>query len=194
MRLLPVPPMLAGIVSTALSVCDRTEYSVSGPCEACGGLLSGYDTRRKRFAVLSEDGKERVLEVIIHRSYCRSCKKILTPEDPFYPGTRAGAPVVDLCRSLAETMPYNRVATRLAQMGVVVDRWSVRSYCRSSLPPPLVVALFGMKVPVSLITLSSLAGMPGPAGRPGSGDILLACRFPSRVQPVAPPAGSPPAG
>jgi len=184
--------MLAGIVSTALSVCDRTEYSVPGSCPSCGGILSGYDTRKRRFAVLYEDDRETTIDVIIHRSYCRSCGRIAVPDDPFYPGTRMGSPVVDLCRSFAATMPCSRVSTRLAQMGVIVDRWTVRSYCRAPLPQPPVVPVFGMQVPVSIISLSSFAGMPDKAGRINGEEILAACRFPAQWRPAMPAVPAPP--
>jgi hypothetical protein len=188
-RLLPLPPMLTGVVSTALMVCDKTEYSVQGPCESCGGNLSGYDSRKKRFAVLCEDGKETTIVVIIHRAYCRSCGKIAVPEEPFYHGTRFGSPVVDLCRTLAETIPYSRVATRLGQMGIIIDRGSVRSYCHAPFFPPPSIVVFGMKIPVSIISLSSLAGKLGDTDRISGDDILAACQYPSRNKPVPDTSG-----
>jgi hypothetical protein len=182
--------MLAVIVSTALMVCDRTEYSVQGTCESCGGTLSGYDSRKKKFAVLCGEGKETTIGVIVHRAYCRTCGKIAVPEEPFYHGTRSGSPVVDLCRTLAATMPYSRVATRLGQMGIIIDRGSVRSYCRAPFVPPPSVDVFGMKIPISIISLSSLAGTLGDTDRLKGDDVLAACRYPSRSIPVPGMPGS----
>nr|WP_320160450.1 hypothetical protein [uncultured Methanoregula sp.] len=183
MRLRPVPPMLTGIVHTALQVCDGTEYRVEGPCTFCGGTPSGYDVRTKRFAILCDEEGDHPVAVSLHRAYCRSCGRIILPDEPFYPGTRMGSPVVDLCRALAETMPCGRVATRLEQMGVRVDRWSVRSYTRKQIAPLPMVAVFGMMIPVSIISLSALAGSGGDTGPASGEDILTACRFPSRHVP-----------
>ncbi len=184
MRLRPLPSILTGIVLSSLRVCDRTEYFVQGTCRSCGGRLSGYDTRVKRFAVIcTNEGNERI-NVILHRAYCRTCGRIWTPEAPFYPGTRAGSPVVDLCRALSETIPSGQVATRLSQMGVFVDRWTVRSYWKASFTPPPTIPVFGMNIPISIISLSSLAQSQDHEGHTNGEDILAACFYPSRERPV----------
>ena len=72
---------------------------------------------------------------------------------------------------------------RFGQMGVKVDRWSVRTYCRIPFAPPPTVAAFGMNIPVSIISLSALAGTPYDAGRARSEDVLAACYYPSRKNP-----------
>lgn len=180
MRLRPIPPMLTQVVQAALRVCDGTEYFAAGVCRSCGGTLSGYDTRTKRFALLNDDDGSHLVEVILHRAYCRECGRIWMPDEPFYPGTRAGSPVVDLCRALSPTMPAGQVAARLGMMGVTIDRWSVRSYCRLPFPPPSTVAAFGMNIPVSLFSLSSLAGIHTDEGQPPGEDVLSACNYPSR--------------
>lgn len=179
-RLRPLPPLLTNVVQMALQVCDRTEYPVEGTCGTCGGTLSGYDTRTKRFAILCNDEGDRTIEVFLHRAYCRTCGQIWMPEVPFYSGTRVGSPVVDLCRAFSTTMPCGQVATRLGQMGVKVDRWSVRSYCRIPLAPLPTVAAFGMNIPVSIISLSTLAEIQGDAGHARGRDVIAACYFPSR--------------
>ncbi|MFA4875823.1 MAG: hypothetical protein WC586_00290 [Methanoregula sp.] len=178
MRLRPIPPILANIVHSAIQVCNGTHYFSRGACRSCGGVLSGYDTRSKRFAVICDDDREHTVEVFIHRAYCRSCGRILVPEGPFYPGIRTGSPVVDLCRALSTTMSYGRVSARLAHMGVKVDRWSVRAYCQSPYIPPPTVAAFGMDIPLSIISLSALAGSPGTAGCAQGDDVLFACYLP----------------
>jgi hypothetical protein len=173
--------MLGGIVQAALKVCDGTEYFTRGSCSACGGTLSGYDTRAKRFALLRDEDGDHPVEVILHRAYCLSCGKIVHPEEPFYPGTRAGSPVIDLCRVFSETMPYGRVAARLGQLGIAVDRWSVRAYCRTPHIPPPAIAAFGLRLPVSVISLSSLTGSVHETGQICGEDILAACYHPSRA-------------
>ncbi|MDO9550224.1 MAG: hypothetical protein Q7J03_04565 [Methanoregula sp.] len=172
--------MLTNVVQTALQVCEGTEYAVEGLCGLCGGTLSGYDIRSKRFAVLRDDDVDHTLEVNLHRAYCRTCGGILMPEEPFYHGTRLGSPVVDLCRTFSTTMSCGQVATRLGQMGVKVSRWSVRAYCRLPYAPPPSVAVFGLNVPVSIISLSSLSGIPSDSRCARGRDVLIACNYPSR--------------
>jgi hypothetical protein len=183
-RLRPLPPMLTNIVLAALQVCEGTEYHVEGSCKSCSGTLSGYDTRTKRFAIICDDGDDHTVEVFLHRSYCLTCGRIWLPEEPFYPGTRVGSPIVDLCRAFSATMSCGQVATRLGQMGVKVDRWSVRAYCCLPYAPPQSVAVFGMNVPVSIISLSSLSGIPGDSRYARSRDVLTACNYPSRKCPL----------
>jgi len=175
--------MLTGVVHTALQACDRSEYFTVGSCPSCGGILSGYDSRTRQFVVLRDDEQDHPVTVILHRAYCRSCGRICVPDEPFYPGTRVGSPVVDLCRVLAETMSCGRVATRLNQMGIVIDRWSVRSYVKKQLPPVRVVTAFGMRIPVTVISLSGLAGSHIHSGHTGGEDVLAACNYPSRSLP-----------
>jgi hypothetical protein len=182
MKLRPVQPLLSGIVNTALRACDQTEYSVHGSCKFCGGTLSGYDTRLKQFATLVDPSGEHSLEVILHRSYCRSCGKIVSPEEPFYPGTRVGSPVVDLCRAFNGSMSSGRVSVLLGQMGVRVDRWSVRGYSKKPFPAFSGVTAFGLKIPVSILSLSSMAGLLDDTGKLDGDDVLAACNYPARFR------------
>ncbi|MCK9579160.1 MAG: hypothetical protein M0Q92_01770 [Methanoregula sp.] len=178
MALRPIPPMLTQVVQAALLVCDKTEYFTRRICPLCGGIMSGYDKRTKRFAFLCDSDDNQLVEVVIHRAYCRQCGRIWKPEEPFYEGTRIGSPVVDLCQTLSASQSCGHVAMLLEKMGIKVDRWSVRSYNHLSIPPPQTVAAFGMRIPVSIITLSALAN--GDAGHISGEDILTACNYPSR--------------
>ncbi|NMB77548.1 MAG: hypothetical protein GYA23_00445 [Methanomicrobiales archaeon] len=180
MRLRPVPPLLPDVIRAAIRVCDMTEYSPVGHCPSCGGTLSGYDTRTKRFAVLCDADGDWPVEVIIHRAYCRECGRIVVPEEPFYPGTRIGSPIVDLCTTLASSGSHGNVTAFLDRLGVKVDRWSVRSYCHLSIPAPKTISMFGMQLPASIIVLSSLAGDIAQGQKARGTDVLAACNFPSR--------------
>jgi hypothetical protein len=176
-------PMVIEVVQAALQVCDRTEFFARGVCHSCGGALSGYDTRTKRFALVSDDNGDHPVEVILHRAYCRECGKIWMPEEPFYAGTRIGSPVVDLCQTLAMSLYSGHVAEVLDRMGVKVDRWSVRSYSNLPIAPPPTVAVFGMNIPLSIVALSSLNGDGGKDGPVTGADILDACNHPSQNRP-----------
>jgi hypothetical protein len=81
-------------------------------------------------------------------------------------------------------MSCGQVSTRLGQMGVLVDRWTVRSYCDALFTPPQTIPVFGMNIPVSIISLSSLAQSQDHAGHTRGEDVLAACFYPSRDRPV----------
>ncbi|MDP3564762.1 MAG: hypothetical protein Q8R70_09765 [Methanoregula sp.] len=179
MRIRKIHPIINGIIHTALRTCEGVRFHPGPVCSSCGSHLSGYDERKKRFAILLEDEISRPLYVIIQRSYCHNCGLIAVPEEPFYPGTRIGSPVVDLCRSLSATMPYSRVSTYLERMGVLVNRWSARYYSCTPLPEVPAVEIFGMQLPCSIITLSMLDGTLEVPGDPGMEEILAACNYPS---------------
>jgi hypothetical protein len=169
---------MSGLIRTALHVCEGVRFHTSSTCRYCGGTLSGYDERRKKFAILLEDDKPNPVHVVIQRSYCRNCGNFSVPQGPFYPDTRIGSPVVDLCRSLSTEMSYSRASTYLGRMGVLVDRWSVRHYARTPLPEVPSVELFGMQIPVSIIALSTLAVSVPESGNPDMVDVLTACKYP----------------
>jgi hypothetical protein len=171
--------MLINIIHTALQSCENVRFHAGSTCPYCGGAISGYDERKKRFAILVEDNVQSPVHVIIQRSRCRSCGKISAPQEPFYPMTRIGSPVVDLCRTLSMAMPYSRASTYLWKMGVVVDRWSVRHYVLMPGRELPAVDLFGMKIPLSIISLSTLAGSLSDPGHLKMEDILEACNYPS---------------
>lgn len=185
MRLRQIPPILINIIHTALNVCDGVSFSAGETCPHCGGRLSGYDERKKRFAVLHENEKTIVIYVIIRRSWCRKCERIINPPEPFYPGTRIGAPVVDLCRTFSRVMPFNRTSRYLDHMGVMVDRWSVRHYAHLPLRELRTIDVFDMKLPVSIIYLSTLAGSLPATGSLDQETILETCNYPSEAQGVS---------
>ena len=51
-------------------------------------------------------------------------------------------------------MPYHRTARVLEQMGLAIDRGSVRNYARRELGPIASTDIYGFRVPMSVITLS----------------------------------------
>ncbi len=179
MRIRKIHPIITGIIHTALRTCEGVRFHPGPVCSSCGSHLSGYDERKKRFAILLEDEISRPLHIIIQRSYCHNCGMIAVPEEPFYPGTRIGSPVVDLCRSLSSTMPYSRVSTYLEMMGVQVNRWSARHYSCTPLPEVPAVELFGIQLPHSIISLSVLSVSLEMPRAPGMEEILAACNYPS---------------
>lgn len=156
-----IPPLLSDLVHTTLILCDGILFDECGACPHCGGELTGYDMKKKQFAIVIEHEQKRVVSVLVKRFICRQCGQVSLANQPFYPGTRIGSPVVDLCVTLGGTMPYSRVSSCLAEMGIVVDRWSVRNYVRKTGPRIPAIDMFGVMIPLSMVSLSSLAvGLP----------------------------------
>ena len=50
-----IPPMLSTIVQAGLVAVDSATFGELAACPACGGPVSGYDTRKKVFAVVREN-------------------------------------------------------------------------------------------------------------------------------------------
>jgi hypothetical protein len=179
-----IPPLLSDLAHTTLTSCDGVLFDQSEACPHCGGEISGYDVKKKQFAVVMEGEQKRPVYVLVKRFLCHRCGQISLADQPFYPDTRIGSPVVDLCVTLGETMPYSRVSSSLAEMGIMVDRWSVRNYGQKNRRTVPAVDMFGIRIPLSIVSLSTLAvGIPE-GGRIDAAELLAACNFPSRSKPL----------
>jgi len=173
------PPMVTDIVQTALLACDGIEFSDLAACPSCGGEVCGYDTRKKQFAVIIENDKKRIIHILVKRFYCKSCSKLCYADEPFYPDTRIGSPVIDLCKTFAVTHPFSRTATYLSLMGIVIDRGSVRNYAQRTFGVIPTADIFGMHLPLSILSISSLAANIGEGSSIKGSDVLASCGFPS---------------
>ena len=173
------PPLVIDIIQTALSVCDGIEFSTLASCPSCSGDVQVYDTRKKQFAVIIENEKKRIINIRVKRFYCKSCKSLFKADEPFYPDTRVGSPVIDLCKTFAATMPFSRAATHLSLLGIVIDRGSVRNYSKRDFGEISTVEVFNLHLPFSIISLSTLAASAGEGGGIKGTEVLAACGFPS---------------
>ena len=183
-----IHPMLAAIVSAALSAVDGVLFTECTACPVCGGSLRGYDTKKKQFVVVMDGDKQRTLYVYVKRFYCRECRRLCYADEPFYPGTRVGSPVIDLGLTISATMPPNRVAAYLAALGIVVNRTTCRLYAKRTFPAVPTTDVFGIRIPLSVVTLSTLATGTGEGGRIEGAEVLAACGFPSAYRaPLHPP-------
>ncbi len=182
-----IPPLLADIVQNGISVVGGMTFTDHTVCPACGGSLAGYDTKRKQFAHLKIDDDQRTLYVSVKRFYCTSCHKICYADEPFYPDTRIGSVIIDICIALSMTMPVNRVPAYLAAMGIIVDRSSCRLYIqnnrsyyvRNNVRYVETNDIFGVHLPHSVFTLSALANDPHDGSHIEGADVIAACGFPS---------------
>lgn len=171
--------MLASLVLTGLEVMDGVRFEDPAACPACGGHLTGHDWISRTFATLREDDADRDITVRVKRFSCTSCGKISSAPAPFYPGTRIGSPVIDLCVVLKRSLPVSRIASYLAAEGIVLDRGSCRNYARKNLGDIPVIPLYGTLIPSSVFSLSLLAGRRPEGGTVKGAEALLACGFPA---------------
>jgi hypothetical protein len=66
-------------------------------------------------------------------------------------------------------------------MGVLVDRWTVRHYTSMPLPVIPVMELFGMQIPLSILSLSTLDGTVRDLEYLDMEEVLTACNYPSKI-------------
>jgi hypothetical protein len=187
----PVPPMLADLVATSFSALDGVEFSDLSSCPDCGGEVRGHDMKKRRFAVITAAKGRTEITVWVRRYYCTRCGALCSSPAPFYPDTRVGAPVVDLCRVLAREYSFSQAAKILAAMGIVLDRGSVRNYAALDIGIVPSIELWGLHLPGSLLSLISLTiGRSQGAPVPGA-EVLRACGLPAADRAPLHPPGSP---
>jgi hypothetical protein len=171
--------MVTDIVQAAISIFDGLEFTGLPACPACGGPVRGYDTRRKKFAVIVDREGEHVITVRIRRFTCRICQVLCYADEPFYPDTRIGSPVIDLFFTLSSAMPPRRAARIIDAMGIRVDRTTWRNYTGRNFGAIPAADVYGMRLPFSVLALSSLAARAGEGSRIVGAEVLNACGFPS---------------
>jgi hypothetical protein len=76
-------------------------------------------------------------------------------------------------------MPFNRAAAYLENLGIEIDRGTVRNYIRGAFPEIPTTDIFGIRLPLSIISLSELAARTNEGGRIPGTEVLAACGFPS---------------
>lgn len=174
-----IHPIFSELVPAALSACHGILFDTLTSCPHCGGALSGYDVKKKHFAEVFDVTGAKTVTVRVKRFRCSECRAVVYADQPFYQNTRVGSPIVDLCVILSTCMPYARVATILLQFGVNVDRWSVRNYamkCPRQIPT---AELYGLVLPISIISLASRTVNNSSDTSIDAPDILSACGYPS---------------
>ena len=156
MRKVQIPSMLSDIVTSAITSADDAIFTECAKCPFCGGAVKAHDMRRKKYATVMEDGKRRQIHVFVKRYYCTECGRLCYADSPFYPDTRMGMPVVDLCTTLIEKHPFHHAARILRSLNIIVDRGTLRNYAqRKDLPHPEVIEMYGIDIPLSIFELSA---------------------------------------
>jgi len=171
-----IPPILCDVFQTTFSACDGLIFNRYRSCPHCGSNVTGYDRKKKQFAVLTDGQRNKTIIIIVKRFRCITCGKIFSADAPFYPKTRIGSPIVDLCITLGQTMPFSRVSTHLAFLGIIVDRWTVRKYVLSNRHRSIATTeLYGIRVPRSLVSLIALVASANEKNPLNSQEVLAAC-------------------
>ena len=166
-----ISPVISDIVNAALWGMEGIRFENLDRCPYCRGKIRGYDFKKKHFACVLSEGKPYYIDVAVKRFFCHECGRLSYAYEPFYPGTRMGIPVVDLCVSLGSSMPFNRVSGVLKKMNVVVDRGTVRNYVNMQYHEERCVDMFGLNLPFSIMNLGIKVINKG--GAPMSGDEAL---------------------
>jgi hypothetical protein len=178
-RKILVHPMLPTVIQAGIASLDGQSYTSLDACPSCGGGIAGYDTKRRFFTTLHDPGGDRDIFVFVKRFRCRACGLVSPAEAPFYPDTRIGAPVVDLCVILSKEMNCSRAARVINALGIVIDRGTVRNNASRDFIPPPATEFFGFRLPVSIISLTMFTPgsfQPGPVIRT---ETLAPTRLPS---------------
>ena len=173
--------MLPTVIQAGIATLNGQSYTSLDACPSCGGEVTGYDTKQRFFITLAEPGGNRDIIVNVRRFRCRACGLVSPAKAPFYPDTRIGAPVVDLCVTLSREMNCSRAARVINALGIVIDRGTVRNYSSRGFTLPPSTEFFGFRLPVSVISLTMFTPgsfQPGtvtgtepltPAGNPSAG-------------------------
>jgi len=174
-----IPPLIIDIVQSGLSICEGVIFNIRDSCPACGGSLSGYDTKKKQFAVLLDEHGRHPVHVYVKRFSCRQCHMICFADEPFYPDTRIGSPLIDLGITLASRMPCYRATAIMKHLGMGIDRGTIRNYMNRTFPEITTTTLFNITLPVSILSLANLSTRFSEGGRIPGTEVLAACGFPS---------------
>jgi len=177
-KIIKIPSLIASVVQNALYGLEGMEFTLLDCCPHCGGVVRYHDIRKKRFATIIIDGEKRIINVLVTRYYCKACGRLCYASAPFYPNTKFGSPVIDLCITLARVHPYNHSARILQEMGVVVDRGTIRNFFSRDIPEVSYAKMYGLPIPLSIFHLSDLSCRRRQQRHVSQEDILKVCGFP----------------
>ncbi|MBN1166526.1 MAG: hypothetical protein JXA44_05265 [Methanospirillaceae archaeon] len=176
MKSIFIPPMISEVVYNALTGVDGALFDAFPSCQ-CGGKIQSHDTIKRRFSRVIADGTIKDVQVQVRRFICKECGLLISSPAPFYINTRFGAPIIDLCLTLAKNHPYYQTARILEQMGIIVDRGTVRNIVLHHNHTVEIGLIIGIFIPVSIINLSTLITSCEPKDPPSGAEIMKALGF-----------------
>lgn len=178
MKVIKIPSILSSVIISALTGIDSMDFTLISGCHYCRGPVRFHDIRAKRFATVIENGEKRNITVRVYRYYCRECGKLCYARAPFYPNMKFGSPVADLCMTLAREHPFNHTGKILQEIGIVVDRGTIRNISALDLPPVSYAKIYGLPIPLSICSLSDLFLRASWHYQATEEEILEVCGFP----------------
>ena len=125
-------PVLRDAVTMFLQSYDNKTYSEKKPCPKCGSenVIKSGGIQPKIFCRIITKTGFKDITVWIKRLQCKNCKTSFYAQAPFYKNCIYSAPIVDLCLALAANMPRNRAEATLTELGIQVDRDTIKNYCK----------------------------------------------------------------
>ena len=178
MKSIKIPTLISSVVLNALMGVEGMEFTILKACPHCNGPVRYHDIRKKRFATVVVEGSKKIINVQVTRYYCKKCGKLCYAMAPFYPNTKFGSPVIDLCLTLARAHPFNHSARILQEMGVVVDRGTIRNFFSRAVPEVSYVKIYDLPIPLTIFYLSELASRRKQLRTVTQEDVLKVCGFP----------------
>ena len=123
--------LLRDAVQMKLRWYHGTRLTKSRPCPDCDEEnYRKHDVEDRIFAILiTEDGFEEIT-VKQRRFWCKNCQQTVSADRSslFYDDCLYGKPIVNLCLQLASKMSNTAVEEHLQQIGIQVDKDTVRRY------------------------------------------------------------------
>jgi hypothetical protein len=176
-RIALIPPVIADFVYLAVTGVEGVHFLDCSFCPECGGQLTSHDLKRRRFSTVKGSAGPVHIYVHVKRFHCRDCGRLCYANAPFYEKSRFGSPVVDLCLAFSKEYTYTQTAEILNNLGIIIDRGTVRKTVLAHSHEVEVADLFGICLPRSVLSLSAL--MTGyDSTKPVSGrEVLQACGF-----------------
>lgn len=179
MKHLPlIPPIIADFVYQAVTGVTGVRFTEAGSCPACGGLLISHDMKKRRFSTVLTPAGTGQIHVYVKRFHCRECARLCYADAPFYGNSRFGSVITDLCLTLCHSYSYYQTAAILRSLGIIMDRGTVRTTALMHTHQVDVTDLFGIVLPRSVLSLSTLVMDSSPAHPINGRDVLEACGFP----------------
>jgi len=176
-----IPPIIADCIYYAVSGVSDVQFLETSGCPACCGPLISHDLKKRRFSTIKTDNGVTHVYVYIKRFHCRDCGQLCYADAPFYENSRFGSPIIDLCLVLSRSYSYSYTSHILDQLGIVIDRGTVRKIAQRYDHPVKVVDLYGIQLPGSILALSTLGMKSAQSGPLSGSEVLQACGFPEPI-------------
>jgi len=172
-----ISPIIADLVYQAVTGVSGVQFTDPLPCPNCFGMPVSHDMKLRRFSTVYSSDGEKHIYVYVKRFHCRDCGHLCYAKAPFYEKSRFGSPIVDLCLSLAQDHTFSHSAALMNQMGIVINRGTVRKTVQIHSHEVVSTDFFGLKLPESVLALSTLITGADPSQQLRGSDILDACRM-----------------